>query len=147
MHCRRAGEKRGNDEACRRTEYDRQNNAEDAHIDLTEMELTDGISEKKVADKGRKRGGKHRHMEIFAHGVLRDKAINQYADEGRPHIKEIKTVETMRDYEDIRRKGCGVRFCFTDPHNKVTGKTTKTGVEKRTCKTAEIEIVRNQFGG
>ena len=49
---RNAGKKRRNDKSDQSAENNRKNNAENAEPDVSQTELSDGITEQKVTDKG-----------------------------------------------------------------------------------------------
>ena len=86
-------------------------------------------------------------MQVFAHGMLRDEAIDENADEGRPHIEDVQTVKAVRDDEDIRRKGRGIRLRLADKNDQIASETAKACVEERARKASEIEIVCDKLGG
>ena len=140
------GKQSGDDESRQRTENDREDHAEPAELDRTEIELTDGIAEQKVADKRSERGREHGDMQVFADGRFSDQAVDQNADEGRPHIQKIKSVKTVRDNENVRREGFCVGFRLGDEDHQIAGKSAQTCVEQRACQTAQIKVVRYQFG-
>ena len=140
------GEKSGDDKSRQRTEYDGKDHTEPAELDRTEIELTDGIAEQKVADERSERGGEHGDMQIFADGSFSDQTVDQNADEGRPHIQKVESVKAMCDDENIRCKGFCVGFRLGDEDHQIAGKSAQTCVEQRACQTAQIKVVRDQFG-
>ena len=116
-------------------------------MDCSEVELTDGVTEEQVADEGRKRGGEHGDVQIFADGGLGDQTIDQNAYERRPHIQKIKSVKAVRDDENICREGFCVGSRSAEEDHQIAGKSAQSCVEKRACQAAQIEIVRDQLGG
>lgn len=140
------GEQSGDDKSRKRAEQDREKHAGQAELDRSEVELSDGIAEQKVADEGRERGRKHGNVQIFADGVLCDQAVDQNADEGRPHIQKIEPVKAVRDDEQV----CGEGFCVgsraAEQDHQIAGKSAECRVKKRACQASQIEIVRDQLG-
>lgn len=146
LYTRDTGEQSGDDKSRNRAEKDREEHAEQAEPDRSEMELSDGIAEQEVADEGRERGRKHGDVQIFADGMLCDQTVDQNADEGRPHIQKIESVKAVRDDEEICREGFCVGFRSAQKDHQIAGKSAECGVKKRACQTAQIEIVRDQLG-
>ena len=140
------GKESGHDKARQRTENDCKDHAEQAELDRTEMKLTDGIAEQKVADERSERGGEHGDMQIFANGCFSDPTVDQNADEGRPHIQKVESVKAMRDDKNIRSEGFCVGLGFGDEDHQIAGKSAQTCVEQRTRQTTQIKVVRYQFG-
>ena len=140
------GKQSGDDKASQRTETDCKDYAEPAELDRTEIKLTDSIAEQKVTDERSERGGEHGNMQIFANGRFSDQTVDQNADEGRPHIQKIESVEAMCDDENIRREGFCVGFCLGDEDHQIAGKSAQTCIEQCTCQTTQIKVVRYQFG-
>ena len=140
------GKQSGDDESRQRTENDCKDHAEPAELDRTEMKLTNGITEQKVADERRERGREHGDVQIFTDGCFADQTVDQNADEGRPHIQKVESVKAMRDDEDIRREGFCVGFRLGDEDHQIAGKSAQTCVEQRACQTSKIKVVRYQFG-
>ena len=87
------------------------------------MKLTDSIAKQKVADEWRKCGREHSDMQIFTDRMFCDQAVDQNADEGRPHIQKIKSVKTMRNDEKICRKGFCIGARFADEDHQIAGKS------------------------
>ena len=108
--------------------------------------MSDGVTEKQVADEGSECGREHGDVQIFADGVLGDQAIDQNAYEGRPHIQKIKSVKAVCDDENICREGFCVGSCSAEQDHQIAGKSAQRCVKKGACQAAQIEIVRNQLG-
>ena len=140
------GKQSGYDKSRQRTEYDRKDHAEPAELDRTEMKLTDGIAEQKVADERRERGREHGDMQIFTDRRFSDQTVNKDTDEGRPHIQKIKSVKAMCDDENICCEGFCVGFCLGDEDHQIAGKTAQTCVEQCACQTTQVKVVSYQFG-
>lgn len=147
LYCGYTGEQRGNDKARKRAENDCEDHAGKAELDCSEVELTDGVTEEQVADEGRKRGGEHGDVQIFADGGLGDQTIDQNAYEGRPHIQKIKSVKAVRDDENICREGFCVGSRSAEEDHQIAGKSAQSCVEKRACQASQIKIVCDQLGG
>ena len=86
-------------------------------------------------------------MNVIAIACFGQLAINEHADEGRPHIEEVKTVKAVGNNEHITREGGGGRLYAADLNDDIAGKTADGGVEKRAAKTAEGKIVGDELGG
>lgn len=140
------GEKSRDDKSRQRAEKDCEEYAGQTELDCSEVKLSDGIAEQKVADEGRKRGRKHGDVQIFADGMLCDQAVDQNADEGRPHIQKIKTVKAVRDDEQVCREGFGIGFCSAEKDHQIAGKSAERCIKKCACQAPQIEIVRDKLG-
>ena len=147
LYCRYTGEQRGNDKARKRAENDCEDHAGKAELDRSEVELSDGVTEKQVADEGCERGGEHGDVQIFADGVLGDQAIDQNAYEGRPHIQKIKSVKAVRNDENICREGLGIGSRSAEEDHQIAGESAQRRIKKGACQASQIEIVRDQLGG
>jgi hypothetical protein len=53
----------------------------------------------------------------------------------------------MRDDEKICREGFRVGSRPADEDHQIAGKSAQPRVEERACQTAQVKIVRYQFGG
>ncbi len=104
-----------------------------------------GITEKHLADKGRKGGGEKRDVNVFRDLFLHNGAVEQNTDEGRPHIQKIQPVKAVRDDEHIAREGRGIGVYLANVYDGVCKKTANGGVKKRASKPAEREIVGDEL--
>ena len=84
-------------------------------------------------------------MKVLTNGVLGDEAIDQNADEGRPHIEEIQAVKAMGDDQNVRCEGGTVCARLTEDQNKRAGKSADPGVEKCRREVSEGKIVGDQL--
>ena len=148
VHGGRAGEKRGHDEADGDAEKEREAYAQHGGLDLTCGKLlTEGVAEDNIADEGTQRRGEKRDVDVIAVAGLGQLTVNEDADEGRPHIEKVETLEAMRHDEHITREGGGGRFYVADLNDDVTSETADGGVEKRAAETAEGKIIGDELGG
>ena len=148
VHGGRAGEKRGHDEADGDAEKERETYAQHGGLNLACGELlAEGVAEDEIADEGTERRGEKRDVDVIAVAGLGQLAVNEDADEGRPHIEKVETIEAMRHDEHIARKGGGGRFHAADLNDDIAGETADGCVKKRAAETAEGEIIGDELGG
>ena len=147
MHGCRAGQERGDDESDGDAEKKRQNDAERGGLRRTEGEFfTDGVTEKEVADERTERCGKKGNVDVITIMSAAQFAVNEDADEWRPHIKKIQTVKAVRNDEHIACKGGGGCLHAADLDDDIASKTADGGVEKGAAESAEGEIVCDELG-
>ena len=148
VHGGRAGKKRRDNETNGNAEKERKAYAEDGGLHLACGELlTKGIAEDEVTDEGSERCGKKGNVNVIAVACFGQLAVNEHANEGRPHIEKVETVEAVSHDENISREGGGGCLYTADLNDDIAGKTADSGVEKGAAKTAEGEIVGDELGG
>ena len=117
------GEQCGDDKSRECTENDCEDHTGKAELYRSEVELSDGITEEQVADEGGERGREHGDVQIFADGFFCDQAVDQNADEGRPHIQKIEAVKAVRNDENICREGLGIGSRSAEEDHQIAGES------------------------
>ena len=105
----------------------------------------DRVAEKHLADEGGKGGREKGDVNVFGNLFLHNGAVQQNADEGRPHIEKIKSVKAVRDDEHISRKRRGVGAHPANENDGVCKQAANGGVEQRAAEPAKREIVGNEL--
>ena len=78
---------------------------------------------------------------MIAEALLRDETVDENAEEGRPHIEKIKTVEAVGNYQHISRQGGCVGFYTAYKNYEVTKQSAYGGVKQGRSKSAQGKIV------
>ncbi len=145
VHGGSAGQKRQNDKADGDAAHDGDGKTYPIYPCDVGVVVAHGITEKHLADEGRKRRGEKRDVNVCRDLFLHNGAVEQNADEGRPHIKKIQPVKAVRDDEHIARERRGVGVYLANVYDGVGKKTANGGVKKRASKPAEREIVGDEL--
>ena len=147
MHSRRAGQKRGNDESRCYSADKRKDDSNCADLGFRCVEATYGITEEHLADEGREGGREEGDVNVLGDALLHNLAEYEHAEEGRPHIEKVQTVEAMGDDEHISCQDRRVRLCAAEVDHKIGDNSAHGGVKERAAESAEGEVIGDQLAG
>ena len=147
VHRRSTGKKCGDDEACRHTADEREDDSNRADLSFRRIEATDGITEEHLADKGREGGREEGDVDVLGDSLLHNLTEYENAEEGWPHIEEVESVEAMSNDEHISCEHGSVRLCAADVDHKICDDSAHGGVKERAAESAEGEVIGDQLAG
>ena len=147
VHRRSTGKKCGDDEACRHTADEREDNSNRADLGFRRIEATYGITEEHLADEGREGGREEGDVNVLGDALLHNLAEYEHAEEGRPHIEKVESVEAMSDDEHISCQDRRVRLCAAEVDHKICNDSAHGGVKERAAESAEGEVIGDQLAG
>ena len=84
---------------------------------------------------------------MLGNSLLHNLTEYEHAEEGRPHIEKVKSIEAMSDHQHISCQDRRVRLCAADVDHKICNDSAHGGIKKRATKTAKGEIIGDKFAG